>query len=88
MGSLYLEPAIPWRRVSFWDMIVRFHHPPWDPDRSWIYWHVGEEDPNDWNVWHIFEVMGPPWGSPFVPLIHTPLRYHTSVMYAGEWEGW
>ena len=86
MGSLYTE-HIPWRRVNFWDLWIRYNNPPWDTDHVWLYWHVGEQDPIDWNVWHIFEVMGPPWGGPWVPLIHVPLRYHGSVMYAGEWEG-
>ena len=62
MGSLYAD-VVPWRRQ--WtddDRWIRFTRPNWNPNGVFLYWHVGPEHPNDWNIWYIFEVLGPPWG--------------------------
>ena len=83
MGSLYAD-VVPWRRrwtpEDRWIQDLR-------PNGEFLWWHVGHEERNDWNLWFIFEVLWPPWGGPMVPLVQHHMVLHFAVWWYGLYVG-
>ena len=80
MGSLYADVVPYRRRWTDHDRWIRDRRPNGD----FLWWHVGPEAHNDWNLWTVWECRWPQW----VPGQLAPVQpFHLVFWFSGMYYG-